>query len=151
MNRNFNLPEAEVKQLAEEIAFLRRELQTANATLNRMEKRLKVSFPNYPDKSKKRSLSENKERVPSDTSVKNREALMADFEQLVGDVEANGDVSFESFFGEFSDDNTLALAHELGVTYSGSSSIKKAKEGIKKRAQETMLLRPSKGDYPNSD
>lgn len=137
MSKDFNSPDDEIRHLSGEIAFLRKELQSANTTLNRLEKRLKVAFPNYPDKTK--STVGKKSKSSQASSVKSEDELQSDFSRLVNSVKVNGDIGFETFFSEYLDEDTLALSHELGAT-SKSASVKKAKEGIKSRAQESMLL-----------
>jgi len=50
-----------------------------------------------------------------------------------------GDAGFESFLSTLPDEDVVALAYELGVS-SLKATINKAREGIRKRIQESILL-----------
>jgi hypothetical protein len=50
------------------------------------------------------------------------------------------DDGFESFLSTLPEQDVIALAHELGVGSSKATSTKKARDGIRKRIQESLLL-----------
>ncbi len=137
MSEDFTQPSGELLRVAEEISLLRREIQMASAALGRIEKRLRVAFPNYPKaKSRSKTLLQAKSSEPN----KSRDELMAQFEILLAATKENGDVGFSSEIDKLSPEDTIALAYELGVTGSRKMSLKKAQEGIRGRIQESLLL-----------
>jgi hypothetical protein len=137
MASDFTPPSEELQRLAEEISLLRRDLQTSMAALGRIEKRLKVAFPAYAPKRQVRQLSSSNSR-PS--STKSREDLMTDFESLSAATKQGGDTGFESFLSALPEQDVIALAYELGVGSAKTTSARKAREGIRKRIQESLLL-----------
>jgi len=137
MPSDFTPPSEELQRLAEEINLLRRDFQAANAALGRIEKRLKATFPAYaPKKETRRPRSSPESRSPS---TKSRDDLMADFDKLIAETKEKGDAGFESFLSTLPDQDVVALAYELGVG-SLKTTTNKAREGIRKRIQESLLL-----------
>jgi hypothetical protein len=136
MNSDFTPPSEELQRLAEEISLLRRDFQAATAALGRIEKRLKAAFPSYPSK-KQSSRTSSSEARPQ--STKTRDQLLADFDSLAAATKEHGDRGFESFLSALPEQDILAMAYELGVA-APKKSVKKAREGIRKRIQETLLL-----------
>jgi hypothetical protein len=137
MPSDFTPPSEELQRLAEEISLLRRDLQAGIAALGRIEKRLKATFPAYTPKKQMRQLSSSDTRP---LSTKSRDDLMNDFDSLIAVTKERGDVGFESFLSTLPEQDVIALAHELGVGSSKATSTKKARDGIRKRIQESLLL-----------
>ena len=127
----------ELQRLAEEISLLRRDFQSGMATLSRMEKRLKAAFPTYPAKKPVKAASTSKVGF---APARSREDLLAEFESITDATRQNGDLGFESSLSNLSDQDVLSLAYELGVGSLKTTSLKKAREGIRKRVQESLLL-----------
>jgi hypothetical protein len=137
MSSDFTPPSEELLRLAEEIGLLRRDFQAAMAALRRIEKRLKATFPAYASKKElSRSPSSPESRPPST----NREDLMVDFDRLIAAAKEKGDAGFELFISTLPDQDVIALAYELGVGSLKKTSTNKAREGIWKRIQESLLL-----------
>jgi len=138
MPSDFTPPSEELQRLAEEISLLRRDFQAASAALGRIEKRLKATFPAYaPKKETSRHSSSPKSRPQS---TKSRDELMANFDSLIAATNEKGDAGFESFISTLPDQDVIALAYELGVGSLKTTSTKKAREGIRKRTEESLLL-----------
>jgi len=123
--------------MAEEIGLLRRDFQAAIAALGRMEKRLRAAFPNYPAKKPASGRLSSAERP---ASTKSRDELLADFDSLVATTRERGESGFESSIASLPEQDVLAMAYELGVASPKKSSVKKARQGIRKRIQESLLL-----------
>jgi len=66
--------------------------------------------------------------------------ILADFDSVLAATRQNGDAGFESSIGNFPDQDILALAYELGAASPKKTSVKKARAGIRKRIQESLLL-----------
>lgn len=126
-----------IKAVADEIAMLRRELQQASASLNRIEKRLRFNFPDYPKPSQRRSEKPSGEEA---VSTKGRDELLRDFDAVLEATKANGDPGFRSAVTRLSDADAAALAYELGAVPSRKASRRRAEEAIRRRAQESILL-----------
>ena len=137
MPSDFIPPSEELQRLAEEISLLRRDFQTGMATLSRIEKRLKVAFPGYAPKKPTRQQPSSDSRP---LSTKSRDDLMTDFDSLIAATKERGDVGFESFLSTLPEQDVIALAHELGVGSPKATSTKRARDGIRKRIQESLLL-----------
>ncbi|MGA7415171.1 MAG: hypothetical protein WBW33_32165 [Bryobacteraceae bacterium] len=65
---------------------------------------------------------------------------MADFESLIAAMKERGDVGFESLISSLPDQDVIALAYELGIGSQKATSTGKAREGVRKRIQESLLL-----------
>lgn len=137
MLSDFTPPSEELQRLADEISLLRRDFQAGIGALGRMEKRLKAAFPAYAPK--KQSCSPSSGEPPS-RSGKTPDQLNADFDSLLVATKERGDVGFESAITAFPDQDVIALAHELGIGSLKTTSVKKAREGVRKRVQESLLL-----------
>jgi hypothetical protein len=137
MPSDFTPPSEELQRLAEEISLLRRDFQAGMAALGRIEKRLKANFPAYAPKKQMRPPSSSS--GSRTLSTKSRDDLMTDFDSLIAATKEKGDVGFESFLSALPEEDVIALAYELGVG-SPKTSIKKAREGIRARIQESLLL-----------
>ena len=137
MSSDFLTPEDDLRRIAEEISALRRDLSAMKSALNRIEKRLKVAYSSYsqvlPEKSRK-SIS------PPITSQKSREQLLGVYDSMVQMLKAEGDNAFERSIRALPDEDILALAQELGLGSISKLSLKKAKLGIRQRAQESSML-----------
>jgi hypothetical protein len=137
MPSDFTPPQEELQRVSGEIAVLRRDFQTALAALGRIEKRLRAAFPNYPSK---KPASERVSAADRPASTKSREQLLADFDSLVAATRERGDSGFHWSLGRLPDQEILAMAYELGVASPKKTSVKKARDGIRKRIQESLLL-----------
>jgi hypothetical protein len=137
MSNDFTPPDQVLSRVSEEIALLRRDLQIAMISLSRIEKRLVASFPNYPSK----KVSTQSAGAPRPVSEKSRDQLLQLFDTLVQETKAGGEAGFEMAVGRLKDEDALALAFELGVAGKKKVGTTKAKEGIRKRIQESILLR----------
>lgn len=137
MNNEFTEPNDELKRVAEEINLLRRDLQATSAALGRIERRLKVAFPNYPDKAKQSKGKKKTERI---SSTKTPQELQSIFNDLVVSTQNGGDSAYTSMIGEFSDEVIIALAVEVGIGSPSRLSRRKAVDSIRKRVQEAMQL-----------
>jgi len=145
MNNEFPDTNEELVRIAEEISLLRKDFQAGISILNRIEKRLKASFQNYPEKSKAVSSSQNKETRNSkskkrEMSTKTREELLEIYSDLLDAIKQNGDKGFESKISEIQEQDILALAYEVAATPGQSSSLRKAQDGIRRRLQESLQL-----------
>lgn len=138
MPNDFTPPSEELQRLAEEISLLRRDFQAGIAALGRIDKRLKAAFPAYAPKKHSRQWSSSPESRPA--STKTSDELMADFDSVTAATKERGDVGFESSISALPGEDVIALAHELGVGSLKTTSVKKAREGIRKRIQESLLL-----------
>lgn len=65
---------------------------------------------------------------------------MADFDELILATKEKGEAGFESLISIMTDPDVIALAYELGVGSLKTTTTKKAREGIYKRIQESLLL-----------
>jgi len=132
-----------VKAVADEIAMLRRELQQASASLNRIEKRLRFNFPDYPKPSPRKSG-----KAPGDeiVSAKDRDELLRYYEAILDAIKGNGDSGFRGAVSKLSDADVAALAYELGAVPSRKAGRKRAEEAIRRRAQESMLLQARRAE-----
>src|SRR3989338_3352525 len=137
MNNEFVEPIDELKRVADEISSLRRDLQTTSAALSRIERRLKAAFPNYPAKPKK---PKNQKKTDKKSLLKTSQELQMIFEELVALTQKGGDGGFASRIDEFSDEDVIALAVEVGFGSQSSLSRRKAIDGVRKRVQESMQL-----------
>ena len=136
MNSEFTEPSEELKRVAEEISSLRRDLQTTSASLGRVEKRLKAIFPNYPTKKK---TTKRKKAVPA--TNKTQEELKSFYENIVAATQEGGESGFERSVDQIEDAILMAVAIEIGACNASSLTSIKAKKGIWKRVQESILLR----------
>jgi hypothetical protein len=134
MPSDFTPAPEELQRLADEISMLRRDFQTGIASLARIEKRLKLAFDGYVPKKTVRTSSGSRP-----ASSKSREELMSTFETVLAATRDRGDVGFESAISNLSDEDVVGMAYELGAG-SQKSSVKKAREGVRKRVQESLLL-----------
>lgn len=144
MNNEFNEPTEELRRVAEEIGLLRRDIQTASATLGRIERRLKAVFPNYPAKKKEPKRNKTERSV----SLKTTQELQSIFNDLVTQTQNSGDSGFASRIGKLSDEDVVALATEVGVSSKNRLSRNKATEGVRKRVQEAVQLQFEKKISP---
>ena len=112
MNNEFNEPNEELRRVAEEIGLLRKDIQTASATLGRIERRLKAAFPNYPVKKKEPKKNKTERTV----SQKTAQELQSIFNDLVAQTQNSGDSGFATEIGQMSDKDVVALAIEVGVS-----------------------------------
>lgn len=144
MSNEFTEPADELKRVAEEINLLRRDLRETSAALSRVERRLKAAFPNYPDKPKQPKKEKGTERFSSKTP----QELQSIFDDLVIRTQDGGDSAFVPRIDEFSDEDVIALAVEVGIGSRSSLSRRKAVDGIRKRVQEAMQLRFEKKQAP---
>jgi hypothetical protein len=135
MSNEFLQPTDELKRVAEELALLRRDLQTASSALGRIEKRLKATFPNFPTKKK-----EGKKPKALPTSDKMPDELNEIFETLVEATKSDGDSGFQRAVDDMDESILLAVAIELGVGTASSLTVPKAKKGIRSRVQESLQL-----------
>lgn len=124
----------EVERLASEIELLRNEVRNINSTINRIEKRLKSHFPNYPAKKKAKPIDKkNIQNIP-------RDELMETFNIIVERTRKDGETAFNHEIQKLDKQFLLNLADELGLGSKKSLSIKKAREGIRGRVQESIQL-----------
>jgi len=137
MSNDFATPPEELKRVADEISRLREQIQTASAVLGRIEKRLKLAFPNYPQNKKAQPKTPTSKRPASN---KSRDELLQLFENVLEATKSHGDTGFTAEIAKISDEDVAALALEVGISDSKRISIKKAREGIRKRIQESLLL-----------
>lgn len=140
MPSDFTPPSEELQRLSEEISLLRRGLQEGLASLNRIEKRLKFAFPDLPSKRAARNDTLSSASHAASSKSKSSEELLADFEAIRFATKERGDLGFESSIGNLSDSDVVALAHELGIGSLKTTSLKRAREGVRKRVQESLLL-----------
>lgn len=137
MSDDFATPPEELKRVAEEISRLREQIQSASAVLGRIEKRLKLAFPNYPQNKKAQPKSPAGERAVSN---KSRDELLQLFENVLEATKLHGDAGYAAEIAKIADEDVTALAFEVGISGSKRISTKKAREGIRKRIQESLLL-----------
>jgi hypothetical protein len=137
MPNDFTPPSEELPRLAEEINLLRRDFQTGIATLSRIEKRLRAAFPTYAPKKLPRAKSSSE---PRSASTKTEHELNTTFDSLLAATKERGDIGFETSVSALPDQDLIALAHELGIGTPKAPSIKKARAGIRKRIQDSLLL-----------
>lgn len=137
MNNEFTGKNDELKRVAEEIRLLRVDLNNASASLGRIERRLRVAFPNYPEKPKRSKKTRNAKRA---ISLKTSQELQSIFNDLVAHTQNEGDSAFLAKVEELKEEDLFALAIELGIGSSSKLSRRKATDGIRKRVQEVMLL-----------
>lgn len=148
MPNDFIPSQEEMQRVADEISLLRRDFQTGIAALSRIEKRLRAAFPAYPAKKAPRPATGGE---PPPSPLKTGDELRTDFEALLAATKERGDVGFESTIGAMFERDVIALAHELGIG-SLKTSARKAREGVRKRVQESILLsyegRPASATKP---
>lgn len=137
MPDDFTPPFEELQRVSNEISLLRRDLQTGLSALTRIEKRLRAAFPNYPSKKEERR---DRPRENQAASQKSPDQLNADFDVLISATKERGDEGFEAAVSALSEPDVIALAHELGIGSLKTTSIRKAREGVRKRVQESLLL-----------
>ena len=135
MSSDFLNSTEELDRVADELASLRRDIQNVSGLLTRIEKRLKVAFPNYT-KLKKQSDKQESASMPTKT----RDELLPIFETLLIVTKESGDKGFLIEIEKLSEIDLTSLAYELGISDSRRISQKKAREGIRKRVQESLLL-----------
>lgn len=136
MNNEFTEPTDELKRVAEEINLLRKDLQEASSALSRIERRLKVAFPNYPQKPKQTKKGQSDKTYSSKTPNE----LQAIFEDLVARTLNGGDAAFHERLSALNEEDIIALSLELGMGSRSRLSRNKAADGVRKRVQEAMLL-----------
>lgn len=135
MNKEFLQPSEELRQLADGISGLRRDLQTTTLSLSRIERRLKAAFPNYPSKKK---AVKGRKAVPA--SNKSTEQLNKIFDSLVVATKKEGDAGFDRAASSLEESDILAVAVEIGVSVASRLTVPKAKKGIRRRVQESLQL-----------
>ena len=135
MNKEFLQPSEELRQLAEGISGLRRDLQTTTLSLSRIERRLKAAFPNYPAKKK---AAKGPKAVPANN--KSTEELNKIFDSLVVATKKEGDTGFDRAASSLEESDILAVAVEIGVSATSRLTVPKAKKGIRRRVQESLQL-----------
>ena len=145
MTREFLEPAEELVRVAEEINLLRRDLKESFAMINRIERRLKAAYPNYPDKPVQ---SEKKKQQESDSTSKTRVDLLNIFEKLVACIQNGGEDVYFSMIKDLSDLDIIALAVEIGIGSKSKLSRRKSEEGIRKRVQEALQLQFSNKKSP---
>jgi hypothetical protein len=137
MNNNFSEQNNDLKRVAEEISLLRRDIQTASTTLGRIERRLKVAFPDFPNKQKQFTKNKKTGKTPSS---KTPHELQVIFDDLVSSTQSEGDSAFRSRIKQYSDEDIIALAVEVGMGSASRLSRLKATVAIRKRVQEALQL-----------
>lgn len=130
---------AELSKLAQEIGTLREQVAMVAAALNRIEKRLKLVFPDYTKIGKPVGPAKG---VLSD---KTREQLLFIFEELLAVARSGGDIPLATKLGSINAVDLVALAYELGVSDKKKIGLPKAKEGIRRRIHESLLLAGNNG------
>ena len=106
MNSEFTGPEEELRRLEQEISLLRRDLQQTTATLGRIERRLKATFSNYPEKKKVSNAKINEQSL-------NSEQLNIIFEELVSCTKIGGDSEFSSRINKENEETIILLELEI--------------------------------------
>jgi len=144
MSEEFLQPNDELKRVAEELALLRRDLQTTSSAIGRIEKRLKATFPNYPTKRK-----EGKKQKAFPTTDKTPDELNTIFSSLVDATKSDGDAGFQKAVDDLDEAILLAVAIEIGVGTASSLTTPKAKKGIRSRVQESLQLQFRSKESPN--
>jgi predicted nucleic acid-binding Zn-ribbon protein len=139
MSEEFPSPPEEVQRLARELELLRSDFQGALSKLSQMDKRLRAAFPTLPKSSKKQKPQPN---LPA--SLKKSEELMAIFDEMVTLKREQNDSDFEARLHDLPPEDVVALAVELGAGKGKKTSVKAAQEGIRGRANETILLNKSR-------
>ena len=137
MNNEFSRPEEEVLRIADEIRQLKEALQGVNLSIAKIEKRLRNAFPSYPA-NKRPSKKVDLASTPAQS--KSREELLQIFERVLEATKEKGDIGFSRIIETIPDNDLQGLAYELGVSTSKRISNIKAKDGIKGRIHETILL-----------
>lgn len=135
MNSDFPTPAEDLKRISDEIAALRRVLSEALSALTRIEKRVRASYPDYP-KAKAPLLHGSAPAAPT----KSRQELMTVYDGLLHSIKERGEAGFEEGLNALSEGDLLALAHELGLGGTKKMSVKKARDGIRRRLQESSQL-----------
>lgn len=95
---------------------------------------LRAAFPNYPEKPKQ---SKKGNKVSSSKTPKELQAI---FDDLVTRTQNGGGSAFTAKIDEFTDEDIIALAVEVGVGSPSKLSRRKATDGIRMRVQEAMQL-----------
>jgi len=135
--------EEELKYLIEAFSLLRNELKDITQKLNKIEKRISNSFPQYKEIKYVNPTSDENHQVY------NREELLKLFEELVDIKRDKDDIALSLKLKAYSTEILVALALELGVPGSKKMGAKKAISGIKGRIQESLMLssnrRPANG------
>lgn len=138
MIEEFNKPSDELKIVAEEISLLRNDLHTTLSSLDRIERRLRATFQDYP--TKKKIVKEPKNGNSRNSSSKTPQELQAIFNELMDNTEKGGDKLFLSSIEKLSEEDIIALSVELGIGSPSHLSKRKSVEGIRKRIQEAIML-----------
>lgn len=132
----FRTPEQEVLKLLDECAELRRTLKTISAQIGRMENRVKRAFPAAAAQIRERKIGFQ----PSKATITPEQAL-AEFDKVVGLAASGANEEAERVLETKSAPDLLAIAKELGVTFSKSKpSIKAMREAIFGKVRESVLL-----------
>jgi hypothetical protein len=129
---NENIENYDLKYLLEAISLLRNDIKEINQKINKIEKRIEISFPYY------KSLKESNQKFIEIDN--NRENLLNIFEELKTITKEKNDIGFSLKIKDYSSDTIIALALELGVPGSKKMGINKAISGIKNRIQESIRL-----------
>jgi hypothetical protein len=127
----------EVIKLLEECAELRRALKSISGQLGRIENRVKHAFPAATQKVKERKLA----RLDPNTAPFSSEAAWAEFDKLVTLAASGANEDVERIVDSRSSADLLAMARELGVSFSKSRpSIQDLRTAIFGKVRESVLL-----------
>lgn len=127
-----NNEEEALAYLIEVISALRNDVKGMVQQIDKIEKRMQTSFPNYKEIKGKKPVIKNVDP--------NRENLLKLFEELIVITKEKQDLDFSVEIKKYSDDTIRALAVEVGLPK--SKNVKKAIDGIKNRIQESIKLDP---------
>lgn len=146
MSNDFLTAPEELQRATEEIAALRRELQdlsgavqAMSAVLVRMEKRLRATFPNAQVKNAASATTATERDAPASRT---REDLLQIFETLLEATRQSGDSGFLEEFDKVAPTDVGLVAFELGIPDAKRLGMKKAREAIRRRVQESLMLSP---------
>jgi hypothetical protein len=133
----FRDSEQEVIKLLEECAEMRRTLKSISGQLGRIESRVKHAFPAATQKVQERK------RARSDVAANtlSSEGALAEFDKLVALVTSGASQDAERIVDSRSSADLLAIAKELGVSFSNSRpSVKDLKAAVFGKVRESVLL-----------
>jgi hypothetical protein len=134
---DFRTPEQEILKLLDECSEIRRTLRSIGAQVGRMETRVKRAFPGVVQKAKERSAKGTRSSTESITS----EEALAEFDRIVSLATRGEADEAERALEARSADDLLAIARELGVSFSKSKpSARAIREGIIGKVRESVLL-----------
>jgi len=133
----FRDSEQEVIKLLEECAEMRRMLKSISGQLVRIESRVKHAFPAATQKVKARELA----RSNAAAHPLSAEDALAEFDKLVALVTSGASHDAERIVDSHSSAELLAMARELGVSFSnGRPSVKDLRAAVFGKVRESVLL-----------